>query len=274
MAYDLNKLKNKINQLNGEKPGKTNNKNAPKLTFWKPQMGMNVVRILPYDDGNGQPFQEISYYNSKKLSERRLVAPSQFGLADPIADLLESLRPQRAKKEVWNIMKELQMKPTYYAPVLVRGQEEKGVQVWEMKAEIVKSIYATLTHPDWVDENLFDVEKGYDLTVEVSDSGKEFNGYAIKNYKIDPRRKPEPLAKSKADRDKLVASVPNFLEHNKQYVKNEESLKDLVANFLAQFEEKDEREGVDGTEIGGGETETTSEETRSKIDKAFDFDDE
>jgi hypothetical protein len=31
MAYDLSKLKNKINQLNGEKPGKTNNKNSDRV---------------------------------------------------------------------------------------------------------------------------------------------------------------------------------------------------------------------------------------------------
>lgn len=281
MAYNLDSIKNKIRELNNEKPKgndkSKNTKNAPKLQYWKPALGMNVVRFLPYDDGNGQPFQEINYYNSKKLSDRRMIAPAQFNLPDPVADLLESLRPQRAKKEVWNIMKELQMKPSYYALVLVRGQEHLGVQVWEMKQEIVKNIYATLTHPDWVEENLFDAETGYDFTVEVTDSGTEFNGYMVKNFVLSPRRKPEPLAKKKEDREKLIASMPNLLEHNKQYVKNEESLKDLIANFLSQFEESDGRETEDGTEINGEaaaaeeEVQAKTKNVKQKIDAAFDF---
>lgn len=283
MAYNINSIQNQLNKLNNVKGNRTNDnsksKNTIKLQYWKPSLGMNIVRFLPYDDGNGQPFQEINYYTSKKLTDRRIIAPIQFGMPDPIADLLESLRPQRAKKEVWNIMKELQMKPSYYVPVLVRGQEEKGVQIWEMKPEIVKGIYATLTHPDWVDENLFDPETGYDFTVEVSDSGTQFNGFMVKNYVISPRRKPEPLAKRKEDREKLVSMIPNLLEYNKQYVKNEESLKDLISNFLSQFEEADERETEDGTEINGNSIseETTEESTKvvkKKIEDAFNFDDE
>lgn len=276
MAYNLDSIKNKIRELNNDKAKGSDkskvNKNAPKLQYWKPALGMNVVRFMPYDDGNGNPLQEVNYYNSKKLSDRRLIAPIQFGLPDPISDLLESLRPQRAKKEVWNIMKELQMKPAYYALVLVRGQEEKGVQVWEMKQDIVKGVYATLTHPDWVEENLFDPETGYDFTVEVTDSGETFNGFAIKNYQLAPRRKPEPLAKKKEDREKLIASMPNLVEYNRQYVKNEESLKDLIANFLSQFEESDGRETEDGTEINGesSETEEIVQEKAKKINKKID----
>lgn len=279
MAYDIEKIKNKIRQLNNEKPkaSESKSKTAQKLQFWKPALGMNVIRILPYDDGNGQPLQEINYYTSKKLvGDRRIIAPAQFGLPDPVADLLESLKPQRAKKEVWNIMKELNMKPSYYAPVLVRGQEEKGVQIWEMKPDMANKIYATLVHPDWVEENLFDPESGYDFTVEVTDSGTQYNGFMVKNYVISPRRKPEPLAKKKEDREKLVAQVPNLLEHNKQFVKSEEGLKDLIANFLAQFEDADERETEDGTEVNGESVSNDSEvkeNIKKKIEDAFNFDD-
>lgn len=273
--YNLDKLKNTVDKLNNVKP-KSNSKydkNAPKLQFWKPAMGLNVVRFLPYDDGNGQPFQEINYYNSKKLSDRRIVAPAQFGLPDPIAELLESLRPERAKKEVWNIMKELQMKPTYYVPVLVRNQEDKGVQIWEMNPTIVKNIVSILVHPDWADENLFDAEKGYDFTVEVSDSGKTFNEYAVKAYVIAPRRKPEPLLKKKEERDALIATIPNLLEHNKQFVKNEDSLKDLIQNFLSIIDSPgpSSEEGLETT-AAVVESETTTA-AKSKIDEAFSFDD-
>lgn len=277
MTYNINAIKDRLKHLNNEKKtsDKKNTKDAPKLQFWKPAMGLNVVRFLPYDDGNGQPFQEINYYNSKKLSERRVIAPVQFGMPDPVADLLESLRPERAKKEVWNIMKELQMKPTYYAPVIVRGQEDRGVQIWEMNPTIVKSIYATLTHPDWVDEDLFHPENGYDFTVEVTDSGKKFNDFMVKAYTINPRRKPEPLAKNKSDREKLIASTPNLLEHNKQYVKSEESLKDLIANFLALIDSPSGTPSEDGLEVTStvevGEKATA---VKSKIDEAFSFDDE
>jgi hypothetical protein len=276
MTYNINAIKDRLKNLNNEKPkSDKKTKDAPKLQFWKPAMGLNVVRFLPYDDGNGQPFQEINYYNSKKLSDRRIVAPVQFGLPDPVHELLESLRPQRAKKEVWEVMKELQMKPTYYAPVLVRGQEEKGVQIWEMNPTIVKSIYATLTHPDWVDEDLFHAENGYDFTVEVTDSGKKFNDFVVKSYTINPRRKPEPLAKNKSDREKLVASIPNLLEHNKQYVKNEESLKDLIANFLALIDGGNATSTEEGLEVTSTvKVEEKTSATKSKIDEAFAFDDE
>ncbi|NBV28899.1 hypothetical protein EBS02_07790 [bacterium] len=235
MSYDIEAIKRKIAALSGNKSATltTENKNRPKLTYWKPQIGQHDVRILPYRDSNGQPVQEVSYYDSRLLSERRFVAPAQFGMPDPIFDMLTDLRKDRSSKSSWKLFTQLRPRERYYIPIFVRGEEAKGVQLWEFNSKMLKDLYAIFAHPDYSDEDLTHPESGYDFTVTVTPTEKTFNGFPVKDIKLQPRRKPSPLAASEGDRTKILAGIPNLEEIFKSQVKNTEQLNEVIENFLA-----------------------------------------
>jgi len=228
MAYDINAIRKKIADLSG---GRTNS-DRPKLNWFKAKIGTYEIRFLPYTDANGQPFQEVSYYNNKQLNENRFVAPAQFGMEDPIFDLLNELRKDNSN-DTWKLIGALRPKERFYAPILVRGEEETGVQTWELNPKLLQDIYTILAHPDNAEENLMDPENGYDFTLTVSDSGKKWNGYVVKQYDLLLRRKPTKLANNKKERDELVASVPDLELYFKSLVKSPETLSGFVENFLA-----------------------------------------
>lgn len=268
MGYDINAIKKRIAELsNHGNKSAGSKKRSEKLTYFKPQMGINEVRFLPYAYGDGQPFQQINYYDSRQLTERRIVAPVQWGLPDPVADLVAELEQDRSNDTTWNLMRQLRMKESNYAPVFVRGQENKGVQIWEIGPSILHNIYSVLAHPDYIEEDMMDPQNGFDFTITCTDSGKRtvFNGkeYVVKNYDVQPRRKSSPLAKTKKEQDDIVNSVPNLSEHFKQYAMSEEKLKAAVVNFLSAGSE-----GVPHTEdtVDNSEVEF---EAASKIDAAF-----
>lgn len=272
MGYDISKIKNRVEEMNKINERKSGSDDDVKLKYWKPEMGDNVIRFLPYSFAEGQPFQELAFYNSDALNDRRLVAPFQFGLADPIHDLMVELRKEHQSDAVWKQMKELRVKESFYAPILVRGKEEQGVHVWEMSQRVVQSVYEVLMSDDWADEQLFDVHEGYDFTITARDSGRTYKGYPIKELTPLPKRKPCPALKTKAACDELVASVPNIGEVMQKYCMSEEKLTTLLNNFLNPDTEDSEEEGTTVTAevISSDEGKAAT----SKMDAAFsDLDD-
>jgi hypothetical protein len=276
--YNLNAIKEKIEQLTNAKKyaSKDSETKRPKLTWFKPGLGQYSVRFLPYTDANGQPFQEVAYYDSKLLSEMRFVAPSQWGMKDPVFELLTELRKDRSK-EAWKLWKNLQPKERYYAPIIVRGEEEKGVQIWELNSRLVKDIYSILAHPDYSEENLMDPDKGYDFTVTVSPTDKTFNGNPVKEIKLQPRRKPSKLSENEAQREKFLAGIPDLEAYFKAQVKSVDEMANMLENFLnssnssgasdAQAEEATESpSSSDDSSVNSAKV----KKARKSIDDAFD----
>lgn len=272
MSYNLDAIKAKINQLSGNRASsgsKTTEKT--KVNWWKPQLGQHDIRFLPYQDRNGQPFHEVSYYDSRLLSERRFVAGCQFeGTTDPVFNLLTELKKDKSK-EAWTLWRNLQPKERYYAPIIVRGEEDKGVQLWELNSKLVKDIYSVLAHPDYKDENLMDPENGYDFTVTVSPTDKTFAGNPVKDIKLQPRRKPSPLAKSADVSEKIVAAIPNLEAYFKAQTKSEDELNAILQNFLAGNGSSSE---VSSEEVEEAKDKTVSaakaKKAKNSIDAAFD----
>lgn len=268
MSYNLDAIKAKINQLSGNRAA-AGSKTAEKtkVNWWKPQLGQHDIRFLPYQDRNGQPFHEVSYYDSRLLSERRFVAGCQFeGMTDPVFNLLTELKKDKSK-EAWTLWRNLQPKERYYAPIIVRGEEDKGVQLWELNSKLVKDIYSVLAHPDYKDENLMDPESGYDFTVTVSPTDKTFAGNPVKDIKLQPRRKPSPLAKSAEAADKIVAGIPNLEAYFKAQTKSEDELKAILDNFLAGNGSSSEASSEEVEEV---KDKTVSEAKVKKAKKSID----
>lgn len=249
MKYDIEELKKKLNALSSTKKS-TGDK--AKINWWKAVPGKHEVRFLPLYNEDGslhkQPFFEVVYYDNKDLAERRLVQPAQFGLPDPIKEAALSIAHDKSK-EGWLVRKKLQAKERYYAPIIVRGEEEKGVQIWEISAKICKDVFALLVSDDWADEDMFSVDKGYDFNIDVSPTDKTFNGYVVNEIKILPKRKDSKLHAKKEQVDAWLKAVPNFEAFFKSQVKTQDELVAIVTNFF-QLQM--------GEEVGETSTEGTS----------------
>lgn len=219
--------------------GKNNGAGSSKLTYWKATIGEHEIRFLPYSsaDNKSRPFQEVLYY--EKLSDRRMVAPTTFDMPDPVKDMFEKLRKNR---EGWNVAKHMQPRPRYYAVIMVRGEEAKGPQVWEFSKDLRDQILSILIHKDNVDEDMFSPETGYDFTLKVSQAvdpnGKprSYNGNAVKQFTITPRKKPSKLSQKDAEATKWLEAMPKLDEIFKAQVKQPEELLEAVENFIAAME--------------------------------------
>jgi hypothetical protein len=248
MSYNIESLKKKIAILQGQKPEQKEKKDLPKFVWFKPQVNKSYdVRFLTLTDKDGnpleQPFFEVSYYDNTELAKRRFVAPSQFGKPDPIKDMVLELAKDRSK-EAWFMRKKLTPKERYYAAMIVRGGtsdvsgeikpvSEDTVVIWELTPKLCKDVYAILVHTDYVDEDLFSLENGYDFTITVNPTDKLFNGHPVKEIKMQPRRKSSPLTKNKKDVEKITSQVPNFYNYFDSQVLDEEKMQETLQAFLS-----------------------------------------
>lgn len=261
MAYNINKLTNTFAVMNGEKKA-NQGKKGPPFPQWKPTLTEDGkartfnVRFLPYQDQNEQPFQEVSYYDDKSLSPYRLVAPAQFGLEDPIAELVMELRKDRKNKEAWKVIKPLLPKPRYFAPVFIREEADKGVQVWELSPTVCKDIYGVLVSEDYRDEDVTSPEKGFDFQVTVSPSGKTFTNpvtkvvYPVNDVKVQARTKSTRLAKTDDENKKMIATIPNLLDIFTKQCKSPDELKTLLEGYLAVDSQATQNASGNGTSNG------------------------
>jgi len=228
-SYSLDSVKQKI-------VGLTNTKgDQKKMTWAKFDIGTYDVRFVPLADKEGnplsQPFYEVAYYDNKDLEDRRFVTPSSFGQSDCLKEAAMELAKDRSK-EAWLVRKKLTPKERYYAAIIVRGQEEKGLQVWEISPKLCKDIYAILVHPDYVEEDMFSPETGYDFTVIVSATDKTFNNYPVKDIKLQPRRKSSKMLAKKEQIDAVLKSRPDFAAYFGSQVKTEDEMSEILQNFL------------------------------------------
>ena len=131
MAIDFDAIRRKLNKLSGQ--------NSRQNTSWRPQEGEeHTVRLLSFPDNDGQPFKELWFYYNIG-NNPGLLAPYQFGNPDPIQELITKLRDD-GSKESYELAKKLYPKMRCYAPVVVRGEEDKGVRIWAFGKTVYQSL--------------------------------------------------------------------------------------------------------------------------------------
>ena len=230
MAIDFDAIRRKLNKLPGQ--------NSRQNTSWRPQEGEeHTVRLLSFPDNDGQPFKELWFYYNIG-NNPGLLAPYQFGNPDPIQELITKLRDE-GSKESYELAKKLYPKMRCYAPVIVRGEEDKGVRLWAFG----KSVYQTLLNY-MLDEDYGDITDPLD--------GRDVRVFCTKNpgqkwttTDVRPRGKDTPLSEdSKKSKDWLdnIPDVNDLFE-----LKSYEELERIVNNWL----NADEDDDSDGTHRGG-----------------------
>lgn len=214
MPINLDAIRAKVSQLSGN--------NSRKDVIWKSEPGEYTIRLVPWKNNDGQPFKERwFYYNVGSYS---ILAPNQFGKQDPIQELINKLHGS-GKKEDKELAKKLYPKMRAFAPVLVRGQEEKGVQLWSMSKGVYARLLEFFLDPEIGD--ITDPEAGYDLKVKiVKQPGKMYPDTVV-----DVGRKPTKLLKEDAKVVELLNNIPDLDELYK--LKPYEEIKSSLESWLS-----------------------------------------
>ena len=218
---DLSLIKQKLaaSQNKGQKREKTD---YTKI-FWKPKPGKHQVRILPSKFDKSNPFREVYFHYG--FSKGPILALSNWGEKDPIVEFAKNLR-KSSDKEDWQLAKKIEPKLRYFAPVLVRGEEEKGARLWEFGKLIYEQLLGIASDEDYGDYT--DITDGRDFTVEaVEDIVANRKGIKC-NIRVKP--KTTPVSEDGSLVTKVLEEQPDILTINKHYQFDE--LKELLDKWL------------------------------------------
>lgn len=194
MAINLDKMRAKMDRLEG--------KNARKESiFWKPSDGEQTIRILPVADGD--PFKEFWFHYNLGNNRGFLSPKRNFGEDDPLNDFVRKLFNEGTEDSV-KMAKNLMARQRFFSPVIVRGEEEKGVRLWGYGKMAYKELISLALNPDYGD--ITDPDSGTDLVIKY---GKP-PGASFPQTNITPRRRPSPLSTNADLTAEWVNGVPDF----------------------------------------------------------------
>ena len=92
---DLKALKSKLDTLQQKTPA-GGQKRDYSLTFWRPTVGKQQIRIVPSAHNPKNPFTELKFYYG--ITNKVMVSPLNFGEKDPIALFAKKLREEYTKE--------------------------------------------------------------------------------------------------------------------------------------------------------------------------------
>ena len=254
MSIDFDAIKRKLDRLNGN--------NRSRNVMWKPIEGEeHTVRLISFPDNDGQPFKELQFYYNIP-GQRGLLAPSQFGHRDPIQELINKLRDE-GTKESYDMAKKLYPKMRVYAAVVVRGEEDKGVQIWGFGKTVYQKLLSLMLDEDYGD--ITDPTSGRDIKVVCSKNP----GQQWAMTEVLPRGKSSALSSDASQASEWLQNIPEI--DNIFQEKSYDELSKIINDWLAD----DEDASSTGTEVSFGDKSTpesstaTESKTYSNLDDAF-----
>lgn len=176
MAMNVNLIKQKLASLQ-TRGGQGKSKIAESI--WKAPIGKYQVRMLPAKWSKENPFKEVFFHYG--IGNRTMISLVNFGEKDPIVEFSESLKKQTYTVDNFKLAKKLEPKMRVFAPVIVRGEEDKGVRLWEFGKEVYMELLAIAEDEDVGDYT--DTYQGRDLIVETvgpDQSGRQFNKTSVR----------------------------------------------------------------------------------------------
>jgi len=215
MAIDFNAIRAKLNQLSGT--------GTRRNVMWRPQEGEEAtVRLLSFNDNDGQPFKELWFYYNIG-NNPGLLAPKQFGKPDPIQELINKLRDD-GDKDSYELAKKLYPKMRCFAPVIVRGEEDKGVRLWSFGKMVYQSLLNVMLDEDYGD--ITDPNEGRDVKVTcVKPPGRMWATTTVR-----PRGKSTILSEDVSQMTEWLDSVPSL--DDLYELKDYDVLEKLVNDWL------------------------------------------
>jgi hypothetical protein len=160
---NITDIKKKLQSLQASTTRGSGEKIDYQKIFWKPGQGKHVARIVPYKNDPDNPFQEVYFFYG--IGDKTLLSLVNFGEKDPIVEFSNKLK-QSNDKENYAMGRKIEPKMRIFAHVLVRGEEEKGVRLWEFGKEVYMELLSICTDEDY--GNVTDIKKGRDIVIEIT----------------------------------------------------------------------------------------------------------
>lgn len=217
---DLDVIKQRLDALQTTSNGSNNGER--KQLFWKPEVGKQTIRIVPSKFNPKMPFTEMLFYYGIGTN----VMPSRSNytdedgntLKDPIIEFTKQLR-QTSESENWKLAKKLDPKVRYFAPIIVRGQEDEGVKIWQFGKELYETFLQLA-----VDD-------------EVGDYTDVASGRDIKLVTVGPEVTGTPYNRTTASPSMKVTPLSEDASQVKAWMEDQVNPKDLFKNRIVEYDQ-------------------------------------
>ena len=244
MGINLDKMRAKLAAVQ--------NKGDRQSIFWRPADGNQTVRIVPTEDGD--PFKEVFFHYN--VTKGGILCPKRnFGDECPICEFASNLWREGVDnndEDSKRTAKNLFVRQRFFSPVLIRGEETDGVRWWGYGKTAYESLLNLVLNPDYGD--ITDTEEGTDLVLNY---GKPA-GASFPQTKLQPRRRPSPLADDSERIGELLNSIEDFMGVFER--KTPEEVEKILEEFISG-----------GVDAEGNSTETVqyAKNSADSVDNAF-----
>ena len=238
---DIASIKQRLNSLQSTNNTGKKEKIDYSKVYWKPkEEGKYQIRIVPSKLNPKNPFQEVFVHYG--FSKFPIYALTNWDEKDPIVEFAAQLRKTN-DKENWSLAKKLDPKMRVFAPVIVRGEEEKGVRLWEFGKEIYMQLLGIAEDEDYGDYT--DINDGRDFTVDVVKG--DIGGRQGLKSSIRIKPKTTALSSDASLIQTFLKEQPVLLEIQRKM--EFDALKEVLQNWLSPEEatgevDEDEEEAV------------------------------
>lgn len=166
------------------------------------------------------------------IGPRVMASPLNWGEKDPIQEFSKQLRAS-GDKENWYLAKKLDAKTRVFAPIIVRGEENEGVRLWQFGKEVYQSFLNLAS-----DEEIGDyTEPSGGRDIKLTTVGPEVTGTPYNKTTLSPSLKISSISDDAALVSKLLENQPNPKEIFKKLTFDE-----VKANLQTFLQPEDENE--------------------------------
>jgi hypothetical protein len=218
MALDINALKSKLNSF--KRTGGDRD-----ASIWKPKEGKTTIRIVPWKEKPTNPFIELHFHY---IGNKTYLSPITYGNRDPIAEFADAVRndPEKDPKERYAEARPFMPKLRTYIPIIVRGEEDKGVRFYSFGKTVHQELLSYIVDPDYGD--ITDVKTGRDIVVEFTPQEKSDTNFSKTSVKVKPSQ--TPLSQDTDTVQRWLTEQPDIKELYTEPTYNE--LKVVLEKYL------------------------------------------
>lgn len=254
---NINAIKERLKQLNqgyDDKP-----KVDYKKFFWSPIVGKTTIRIVPLKNNPDYPFIEYKFHN--KISKYPIFALSNIGQQDPVEQFIEKLK-EGDDKDSWSLAGKLTPRVRVYVPIIVRGEEDKGIRFWGFSSTVYKALLALAEDEDVGDYT--SITDGWDLIVtRMKVDGKKWDDISVR---IKPKQ--TPLSDNKKEVEQWLNEQPDPVECF--YKSDYDYIKKQLQNYLTPQKSGDDFQSETEESSEDILSETSPTESNQVTDDFFD----
>jgi len=126
------------------------------------------------------------------------------------------------------LAKKIDPKMRVFAQIIVRGEEDKGVRLWEFGKNIYQSLLSLADDPDYGDYT--DISEGIDFTLEAKYG--DVGGRSVLLSSITPKRKASPLSTDADQVQSWLENQDNILDIQSRFKKSYDEVKQALTKFI------------------------------------------